>query len=94
MNIGHPEIADWEVELGQRWFRTVVADLERADRDLEGGWPGTLSDARRLVGQRWRALSLVPEATAIERSTQAIYRVAKDRWLELASRRPKQTEDT
>lgn len=80
------QIEDLEGELGRDWFRGVVDGLTQDDRELEGGWPGTLSDARRLLATRLGALSIAMTKTEIERSAKAIYRVAKGRWLEVANR--------
>ncbi len=34
---------------GRRWFSARQAQLARDGRDLEGGWPGTLPEARSVV---------------------------------------------
>jgi hypothetical protein len=35
--------------VGQRWFATWRADLLKEGRHIEGGWPGTMPEARALV---------------------------------------------
>lgn len=36
-------------QLGKTWATGWVADLLRANRNIEGGWPGRLAEARALV---------------------------------------------
>lgn len=35
--------------VGQRWFATWREDLQREGRHIEGGWPGTMPEARALI---------------------------------------------
>jgi hypothetical protein len=35
--------------VGQRWFATWREDLLRDGRHIEGGWPGTIPEARALI---------------------------------------------
>lgn len=35
--------------IGEAWADTYVGDLRASERDVVGGWPGTLREARRLV---------------------------------------------
>lgn len=80
-----------ELELARDWFETVLGNLEQAGRIVEGGWPGTLSDARRLLVKRLAALSTALPKSDLDRSAKAIYRDAKRRWLDIATRYPSPT---
>lgn len=86
MSERHIEISRWETELARRWFDEVAAQLTGAERELEGGWPGTLSDARRLLFRSLGDLAITPTRSEIECSTRAIYRAAKEMWLDVATR--------
>jgi hypothetical protein len=44
--------------VGRRWFASWREDLLRQGRAIEGGWPGTLPEARALV-----AASVAPAFT-------------------------------
>lgn len=37
------------VEAGRAWFDWWRAELERQGRPMTGGWPGTISEARRRI---------------------------------------------
>lgn len=80
------ELARWESTVARSWFDGVVADLTRARRHLEGGWPGTLSDARRALVLSLNDLPIALTREEIDRSARAVYRAAKGRWLEVADR--------
>jgi hypothetical protein len=41
--------------IGEAWADSFVVDLRASERDVVGGWPGTLREARRLVIARFPA---------------------------------------
>jgi hypothetical protein len=44
-----PELAARATGLGETWAQDYVRDLRAQSRDIVGGWPGTLREARRRV---------------------------------------------
>jgi hypothetical protein len=74
------------VGVGRQWFHDRCADLGRQRRRIEGGWPGTLTEARALVRP---ALTLalsrtpMPLATAgeVTMATRTTYDEARRAWL-------------
>jgi len=44
-----PEMATRAATLGQVWCQEYVRELKSQARDIVGGWPGTLREARRRV---------------------------------------------
>jgi hypothetical protein len=44
-----PELATRASTLGQIWCQEYVRELKGQSRDIVGGWPGTLREARRRV---------------------------------------------
>ncbi len=62
------------------WWRT---ELQRQNRRLSGGWPGTLSEARARVVRRI-ALEHGPQlavtAQEVERAARTVYGAARDQW--------------
>jgi hypothetical protein len=72
------------------WVEQCMEQLARQGRPIAGGWPGTVSEARRLVARRiqtgrgdaLRALDAAQHA----RLVRAVYDCARRAWLE---RRPK-----
>jgi hypothetical protein len=77
-------------ELSRRWVENLSAQLTQAGRRLEGGWPGTLSEARRLLTNRLAAPTTTITRPEFERLVKAIYDEAKSRWLAVAERCPAQ----
>lgn len=51
------ELAVLATELGQLWAQEYVRVLRAQDRDIVGAWPGTLSEARRQVLARSKAIN-------------------------------------
>lgn len=44
-----PELASRAHSLGEAWAQEYVRELRAQSRDIVGGWPGTLREARRRV---------------------------------------------
>lgn len=44
-----PELATRAHALGETWANEYVRELRTQQRDIVGGWPGTLREARRRV---------------------------------------------
>jgi hypothetical protein len=67
------------------WVRQWVEDLERDGRPVEGGWPGTLNEARgRCAEVSARTLArlamLAPARDEVERFTHITYAEARRLW--------------
>jgi len=74
---------------GRAWAASWRSDLERQGRRRVGGWPGTLSEARRLaVGCIARELGRAFAATPheIDRAAHDVYDTAKRSWDESSDR--------
>lgn len=78
-------------ELSHRWVKRVLDALLAQERSLEGGWPGTTSEARQIAIE-WVRSDPPPRAAAgmqreqLEQLAKAVYDGAKKQWLALASR--------
>lgn len=77
--------------IGERWVATTCEELRKDGRPVEGGWPGTLSEARALAGgtlaavlARRRLSTLTTEELA--NAASAVYEHARRRWLALPER--------
>lgn len=69
------QLADDE---GLRWAKARIGELEADGRLPEGGWPGTLTEARAHVAYRGRLLEMTAaESTAAARR---VYEVARRAW--------------
>lgn len=69
-------------ELSARWVEEIAVGLAEAGRPLEGGWPATMSDARRLVLRYVRngELSAATEDARAELA-RGVYRQARSLWM-------------
>jgi hypothetical protein len=77
-------------ELSQRWVEGVLEALIAQDRSLEGGWPGTTSEARQIASawvrnQPATRASLPEQREHLEQLTKAVYDAAKKEWLSQAT---------
>ena len=73
------------LDAARSWVRQCVEDLERDGRRIEGGWPGTLNEARRrCAALSARALArlsmLAPARDELERITHITYAEARRLW--------------
>ncbi|HUH02394.1 MAG TPA: hypothetical protein VML75_10380 [Kofleriaceae bacterium] len=78
-------------ELSHHWVERVLEALVAQDRSLEGGWPGTTSEARQIAIAWLRGQPVSPALAAVQREQleqlgKAVYDGAKKQWLALASR--------
>jgi hypothetical protein len=74
------------LQVGQRWFASTRDDLLRDGRHIEGGWPGTMPEARALVAASLPTALVrrrMPTATNEELAlaVRAAYDEAKRAWL-------------
>jgi hypothetical protein len=90
---GHREPA-LVAELSNSWVQALAAQLAESGRRLEGGWPGTLSDARRLLARRLGALPTAVTRSEFDGLVKAIYVAAKRQWGQAARRAPSEPSDT
>ena len=84
-------VAKEALEVGQKWVETLREELKREGRAVEGGWPGTMSEARaRVGGQVSRMLArrrLSPLASEeLASASRAAYDHARRTWLALPER--------
>lgn len=82
--------------LAGAWVERLTRQLSDAGRRLEGGWPGTLSEARSLLTLELAAPPIVDiSRPRFEGMAKAIYKDAKTMWLARADKRPRaQPEDS
>ena len=57
--------------IGEAWAQASISDLRGQERDVAGGWPGTLREARRLV------LARLPAGTQPTLDTHALQLLAR-----------------
>lgn len=79
----HAQLID---EVSATWVESLSEKLLRDGRRLEGGWPGTLSEARRLTRIRLAAVSEPTTGPTFDRVVKVVYDRAKSRWLAIAGR--------
>ena len=77
-------------EESREWVERLCAQLVADGREIRGGWPGTVSEARRLVAARLnlesRSCSITITADELTCVVQAVYLAAKKAWLARAPR--------
>jgi hypothetical protein len=79
------------LDVGQRWVEALREELKREGRPVEGGWPGTLSEARaRVDGSISRLLAkhrlAVLSSEELSLAARAAYDHARRTWLALPER--------
>src|SRR5258708_17853554 len=87
-----PLLHETAISVGKRWFDTWRAELLGEGRPIEGGWPGTVAEARALVAasigpmlvQHRLALVTTEELGSAARTT---YAEAKRAWMSSDDRR-------
>jgi hypothetical protein len=63
--------------IGQTWALEVLERLRSTDREIEGGWPGTLGEARaRIRAQLRRPLAI----EVIDALARIAYAAARQGW--------------
>ena len=68
---------------GAAWAAWWLDEMRRQARPVCGGWPGTLSEARRRMVKRIAAelgVSFAPTAAELDSATRAAYGQAKRDW--------------
>ena len=76
------------VGLGNTWASTYSQKMSQANRNVEGGWPGTLAEARALV---FRELATelaardmaAPSARELAASAASVNEHARAEWLRI-----------
>ena len=74
-------------ELSKSWVAKISTQLTVAGRPIEGGWPGTLSEARRLLISRLDDPTRAISRGEFDRLVRGIYDDARSQWLALAGGR-------
>jgi hypothetical protein len=74
------------VRVGRRWFATWREDLMKEGRPIEGGWPGTLPEARALVAPPLASALTQKRMLAVTNeeltwATRTTYEEARRTWL-------------
>jgi hypothetical protein len=71
-----------EVE-STKWVKFQIAQLEGEGRPIEGGWPGTVTEARRRLINCFAKLAKQPSHDAAEVTllVDMLYGNAKEKWL-------------
>jgi hypothetical protein len=69
-----------------------MVEVRAQGRTVTGGWPGTRSEARRLVGQQVALIGTRPSHDALEQLVADAYSSARDTWLAYASTQREPTE--
>lgn len=68
---------------GNEWAEWWRSELERQGRRPAGGWPGTLSEARRRIAVRLMAdfgRTFAATADELDHATHSAYAAAKRSW--------------
>lgn len=63
------------------WARRRMADVRAEGRSIAGGWPGTRSEARRIVAEQVAASGSRPSHDEIEHLVTRAYSRARETWL-------------
>jgi hypothetical protein len=81
-------LEDFAIVLGREWATDTVAALSHYQRAICGGWPGTVTEASRLLVARMNASSIhpQPEPAEMSRLARLTYTTAKAEWLARADR--------
>ena len=75
------ELMPLATAIGEAWAQAFVVDLRSNEREVVGGWPGTLREARRLVLARLPAYSQHPLDThALQLLARTAYDAARRSW--------------
>jgi len=78
-------IEDLAADESAAWVEALFTQFESEGRLIEGGWPGTVSEARRRLMTRIAANpSDAPERGELDRLVDLIYAKAKQRWLQVS----------
>ena len=67
------------------WVAQVTSDFRDAGRRIEGGWPFTVSDARRELSRQLLGRAGLAKAE-FDEIARAVYASAKNDWLSVAER--------
>ena len=82
-----PRLERMAREESNAWVARLLGKLTAEGRAVEGGWPGTVSEARRLVATRIATETVAKSsfvavtATQHEQLVRAVYSGAKKQWL-------------
>lgn len=79
--------------MSRSWVEEIANGLTRTGRRLEGGWPGTMSEARRLLSVRLASTKNQVSRQEFDYLVKTLYDEARGRWLAIASRNQPALED-
>ena len=75
--VAEPDLEPIATAIGRTWALEVLQRLRSDDRDIEGGWPGTLGEARaRIRAELRRPLTL----DVIDSLARIAYAAARAGW--------------
>jgi hypothetical protein len=63
------------------WVEEILSALRAEGRPVEGGWPGTLSEAHRRSRHIARAMEIAPKSPQLSQLAHTLSRSAKQLWL-------------
>jgi len=75
--VADPDLEPIATAIGRTWVLEVLEGLRSSDRDIEGGWPGTLGEARaRVRAELRRPLAI----DVIDSLARIAYATARQGW--------------
>ena len=75
--VADPDLEPIAIAIGRTWAYEVLHHLRTSDREIEGGWPGTLGEARaRIRAELRRPLAL----DVIDALARIAYAAARQGW--------------
>lgn len=75
--------------LAAQWLEETSQRLTAQGRPLEGGWPGTLSEARHRLRVLIVSENLQLSEAQCDSLSREMYKTAKNRWRDCAVLRPR-----
>lgn len=84
-DIMQPDLHPAAIAIGEAWARELVHSLRSVDREVIGGWPGTMREARTrvCVGLRTEL-----ERSVIDELARVAYVAARRGWQEVSEPDP------
>jgi len=68
------------IAIGQAWASEVVDSVRSAEREIVGGWPGTLREARARIRLELRSADL----DVVDALARVAYGTARQHWQDLS----------
>lgn len=84
-DIVEPDLHPAAIAIGEAWARELVRSLRSVDREVIGGWPGTMREARTRVCVGFRTGL---EHSVIDELARVAYLAARRGWQEVSEPDP------